>query len=496
MTVTDAGWVDTGSFRPNPGQFPIAVERHLNSFVGDHLPGVTTVTNATRYYALHGLIAQIVQDEDLDEQGTLDVLRRSEALLAYITRVHASSPSHDKRTPAPHGIDAILRSARTATGIDLPQAARVYSDAKWAFSNPYRGSELTLRILAPGAFKPGEWYDHAAASSVLEPVVQAARSTSEVTDVLAAQLADACLCTTPTSDDGAWLAKLLSGDPNQPLNAPTVGGLLWQFGRMVSIATTLGAVTNADTLADLVMFDPDLRDHQDLADMVAALRWRGALFRKESVYALRLIWRDINRLVGGARPIGELVAAFVEQLPDTKVSAFRESLPGRLDARGRPRPAERELGALPDIQRWLAVLMLGAARLSDFEGHELRGFRGTSEHSRGVWEESSPGWIAEELDRYAAQSMRDLGRRLATALIHRSQRVALWKSRFDERKQVLIYPARLHVRDGIAVKVFEETAPVPATRIPQYLSIARQAGIFTAGGGGRLALGINGGSLG
>lgn len=58
MTVTEAGWVDSGSFRPNPGQFPIRVERHLNSFVADHLPGVTTVTNATRYYALHGRVAR------------------------------------------------------------------------------------------------------------------------------------------------------------------------------------------------------------------------------------------------------------------------------------------------------------------------------------------------------------------------------------------------------------------------------------------------------
>ena len=167
MTVTEPGWVDTGSFRPNPGQFPIRVERHLNSFVGDHLPGVTTVTNATRYYALHGLIASISQHEGLDEPDTIDLLRRSEALLAYVTRVHSASPEHDKRTPAPHGIDAILRGATTSDGIDLPAAAQVYSEAKWAFANPYRGSELTLKILEPGGFVPGEWYDHDAARSRL-----------------------------------------------------------------------------------------------------------------------------------------------------------------------------------------------------------------------------------------------------------------------------------------------------------------------------------------
>lgn len=495
VTVTDPGWVDTGSFRPNPGQFPIRVERHLNSFVGDHLPGVTTVTNATRYYALHGLIANIAEEEGLDEPDTIDLLRRSEALLAYVTRVHSTSDEHDKRTPAPHGIDAILRGATTSNGIDLPLAAQVYSEAKWAFSNPYRGSELTLKILEPGGFTPGEWYDDVAARSHLSTIVEAARDASEVSEAQAAELSSACLCTTAGSEDGAWLARLLSGDPDQSLDEPTVGGLLWQFGRLVATATVVGEVTDADSLADLIMFEPTLRDHPRLAGMVASQRWRGALLRKESVHAFRLIWRDINRLVDGARPVPELVEAFADQMPTVTVSEFRSALPQRVSNSGQPLPAERELEHLPDLERWLAVLILGSARLADLEGNELRGFRGSQEHTRGVWEELSPGWVAELLERYDGHPLRDLGRGLATTLVHRSQRVALWKSRYDPRKQVLSFPARLHVRDGIAVKVFEETAPVPATRIPQYLSIARQAGMFTTDAEGRYSVGPNGGRL-
>ena len=495
MTVTDAGWVDTGSFRPNPGQFPIRVERHLNSFVGDHLPGVTTVTNATRYYALHGRVARIAQDEQLDEGATIELLRRSEALLAYVTRLHSTDASHDKRTPAPHGIDAILRGARSSSGVDLPRAADMYSDAKWAFANPYRGSELTLKILSPGLFTPGEWYDDAAARSTLEPLIDVARTADVLTDDDVAQLSSACLCTTPVSRDGEWLAGLLSGDPNQPAASPTVGGLLWQFGHMTATACTEGEVTGADSLAELVMFNPTLHDHPDLTGMVAPMRWRGALLRKESVYAWRLIWRDINRLVGGARPVNELVAAFADQLPSTGVGDFQAQLPPRMDADGRPRAAERGLRHLPQLQQWLGQLMLGAARLDDLEGPELRGFRGPQEHTRGVWEELSPGWFAGQLESYSTRSLQDLGRRLATALIHRSQRVALSKSRFDARKQVLSFPARLHVRDGIAVQVYDETAPVPATRIPQYLSITRQAGMFAADADGRLTLGPNGDRL-
>ncbi|MFC5261723.1 hypothetical protein ACFPJ1_06335 [Kribbella qitaiheensis] len=495
MTVTDTGWVDTGSFRPNRGQFPIRVERHLNSFVGDHLPGVTTVTNATRYYALHGLAARIANDEELDEPATIDLLRRSEALLAYVTHLHAAEPGHKEHTPSPHGIDAILRSARTPSGVNLREASRVYSDAKWAFANPYRGSELTLKILATGSFAPGEWYDHAAASSVLRPLVDVARSASEVTDVEAGQLSPACLCTTSVSEDGAWLGHLLSGDPGKPRDNPTVGGLLWQFGRLVAVASTVGEVSDADSLADLVMFEPKLRTHPKLAGMVAPPRWQGALLRKESVYARRLIWRDINRMVGGTRPVSELVDAFADRLPAGSVAEFRSALPDRLDKAGRPRAAERELGHLSELEQWLARVVLGAGRLADLSGHELRGFRGPQEQTRGVWEEMSPGWVAEVLDRYATRSIRDLGHHLANVLIHRSQRVALWKSRYDPRNQVLRFPARLHVRDGIAIKIFEETAPVPATRIPQYLSLARQAGMFISDANGRLSIGPNGGRL-
>lgn len=496
MTVSEAAWVETRGFRPNPGQFPIRVERHLNNFVAAHLPGVTTVTSATRYYALHGLIARIAADEELDDEETVRLLRRSEALLACVTRHHASDPTHEAQAPLPHGIDAIVRVARTLRGYDLVAAARAYAQARWAFANPYRGSELTLKVLAPGGFSPGAWYDDTAARSVLAPLVTAARETDEITDTELGGLSDACLCTTATSPDGAWLAGLLSGEPGQVAERPDLGGLLWQFGRMTAVATTLGDVTDAGSLADLVMFDPVLRDDPRLTGLVAVERWRGALLRKESVHAWRLIWREINRLVEGARPVNDLVESFADLLPATTVAAFRASLPSALDDQGRPRRAERDLAALPDLERWLARLLLGADRLGDLTAEELRGYRAREEHAHGNWEELSPGWVAQQAAAYGGRSLRDLGSHLAICLIHRSQRVALWKSRFDPSSQSLSFPARLHVRDGIAVKVFDETAPVPATRIPQYLSIARQAGLFVADDHGRLSLGSNGTRLG
>ena len=120
MPVSQTAWVDNGAFSPNRGQFPIQVERHLNAFVADHLPGVTTVTLGARYYSLHGHVAYYANQAGLDEEQTRRLLRRSEVLLAYATHRHGSDSDHPDATPPGHGIDAILRlSDGGAGGIDL-----------------------------------------------------------------------------------------------------------------------------------------------------------------------------------------------------------------------------------------------------------------------------------------------------------------------------------------------------------------------------------------
>lgn len=485
-------WVD-GGLAPNPGQFPIKVETHLNRFVSLHLPGVTTVTRGARYYALHGLVARVGEEEALSEVEVLDVLRRSEALLAYVTDRHAASKDHVRSTPSPHGIDAIRRHACTGSGLDLVKARDHYSDAKWAFSNAYRGSELTLKILSPEGFLPGEWYDPERAASGLAPLVDVARRHDQITEEVADQLSSACLCQMTNSEDAAWLSCLLTGDRNVPTGTLTAGGLLWQFGRTVVLATEIGSVSDAASVGDLLMFDEELRELLSDAGIIAAERWRGALLRKESVHALRLIWKNISDRVGGAMPVEELVEQFASSFPDDNLGDFVDDLPVAVTAEGVPLPAERSL-ELDGPRKWVAMLILGSARLGSFSEQEALGFSSNREWMAGQWEELSPGWIRDAVQRHRGQSLRAFGRMLATVLIHRSQRVALWKSGY--RSGRFVFPARLHVRDGVAVRVFGETAPEPATRIPQYLSIATQAGIFAQDGtNGQLTLGPNGGPL-
>lgn len=500
MTVSETAWVDNGVFSPNRGQFPIQVERHLNAFVADHLPGVTTVTLGARYYSLHAHVAYRANELALDEDQTRRLLRRSEVLLAYVTHRHSNKLEHAAETPPGHGIDAILRlSNGGASGIDLADCAKpgAYSLAKWGFSGAYRGSELTLKILDQAGFLPGPWHD-LGATATLDPVVERARGDDVVSAAEADTLEDACLCSMATGSDGPWLARLLSGEPGSIDPKPTRGGLLWQLGRLVTVAITRNEVRGSGQLSDLVMFDHALADQPSLAGMVGIDLWRGALLRAESVWAWRRIWRDINEThlkPAGALSVADLVDAFADSLTDTPLGVFLRDLPPIVGSTGRPLNAERQLAHLGDVERWLAILMLGSQRGQHLNSNERIGFAGGNELRGTQWEELTPGWTEHLLARHASSSLRDLGRDIAQILINRSQRVALRKANFNQAKQTFSFPARIHVRDGIAIRVFAETAPAPATRLPQYLSIARQAGMYATGSNGEYLPGVNGGSL-
>ena len=500
MTVSETAWVDNGAFSPNRGQFPIQVERHLNAFVADHLPGVTTVTLGARYYSLHPHVAYRANQQGLDEDLTRRLLRRSEALLAYVTYRHSDDAAHEGETPPGHGIDAILRLSDSGkSGIDLAECAKpgAYSLAKWGFSGAYRGSELSLKILDQAGFLPGAWHD-LKATAALDALVKRAEGGDAVSPTEADELADACLCRMAAATDGPWLARLLAGEPNSVEPKPTRGGLLWQLGRIVTTAITTREVRSSGQVAELIMFDHDLADHSALAGMVAINLWRGGLLRAESVWAWRRIWRDINEThlkPVGAMAVADLVEAFADGLRDLPLKDFLDDLPPVTDDTGRPLNAERQLDHLGDVERWMAIVMLGSQRSQHLNHNERIGFAGGNELRGTQWEELTPGWTDHLLGRHANSSVRDLGREMAQILINRSQRVALSKANYIPAKQTFSFPARIHVRDGMAIRVFAETAPAPATRLPQYLSIARQAGLYATSQAGTLMPGVNGGFL-
>ena len=256
------------------------------------------------------------------------------------------------------------------------------------------------------------------------------------------------------ADDGPWLARLLAGEPNSIEPKPTRGGLLWQLGRLVTVAITSNEVRSSSDLGKLIMFNHDLADSPALAGMVGPDLWRGGLLRAETVWAWRRIWRDINEThlkPAGVLPVQDLVDLFADSLSDVPLSAFLAELPPVDDGHERALDAERNLDHLSDVERWIAIVLLGSKRGQHLNHNERIGFAGSNELHGTQWEELTPGWTEQLLGRHPTSSLRDLGRDLALILINRSQRVALRKANYNPAKETFSFPARIHVRDGVAI---------------------------------------------
>lgn len=117
-SVIGPGWVDqrTTSIM---GLFPLSVERHVNSAVADHAFGVTTVTRAAQYYALHGLIADEARSRGLTNEETRSLLRRVEVVYEAAYLAHESTPEHPPSGAIdPHGAD-FLRPLLSTGSVDL-----------------------------------------------------------------------------------------------------------------------------------------------------------------------------------------------------------------------------------------------------------------------------------------------------------------------------------------------------------------------------------------
>jgi hypothetical protein len=212
VTVRGPGWVDHQTHNI-AGLSPLAVERYYNAAMAAHAPAVTTVTTTARYYALHGLVAHIAAERGLDADAGSALLRRSETTLALVTLQHALTTDHiDLGTV--HGGD-VLEPLRAKGEVSLNETSAAggggYAKPRWGFWGPYRGSEIRLRIVHPTRFRPGPAFNMHRVGNELGGILELAERDTLTTDDLASA-AQACLCRTAKSTDGAWLAELFAGE--------------------------------------------------------------------------------------------------------------------------------------------------------------------------------------------------------------------------------------------------------------------------------------------
>jgi hypothetical protein len=492
--VQGPGWVDHTTI-PISGLFPLSVERYLNSAVAHHAPGVTTVTSAARYYALHAMVAHEKQKTGLSDQDARALLRRVEVVYATVCRAHKQTTEHpDDWNVDAHGND-FLRDRLAAGPVKLSEVADIgsgtYAKASWGFWGPYRGSEMMLTVLDTKGFLPGPGYDDSAVRGALGPVLELAQKATTIGLSDVAGLGAACLCQTSHGTDGAWLAHLFAGDAD----AGGTVGILGQTMRMLATAMTTTTLTSERDLAQFVMYDPTLLQHDRLAIHEVCRRWRGIVMRAESVNAWRFLWGDLCAQLPtqGATPQGELRDWLADLAPTGTVQQFADSLPPTVGDYGEPLPAELDqvLGNPQDPMRRIAVILLGARRQQELKDSELLGFRGRPNRPEAV-EELSPHWVNSVFQSWGPRPMRDFNAHLVDVMLNRSQRIALRKSRYDRKTGNFTIPSRVNVRDGLVFRLFGEVPRQPSLRWTQLLSMGRQVGLFDRNPDGRWVLGKRG----
>ncbi|MDM7853671.1 hypothetical protein [Cellulomonas alba] len=488
--VEGPGWVDHSS-DPIQGLFPLAVEQFLNAAVAVNVPGVTTVTNTARYYALHALIADEAQRRRLDGGQARNLLRRTEIVYALICMSHQQSDGHDSWYPAAHGRDRIL-SFLSSGQVDLDDAAGMgpgkYANAATGFLGPYFGSEVSLGWLADGPLSPGPAYDRPVVHRELGPVVDLAATTSSLGLADVADLGSMCLCRAATSDDGGLLAERFAGRPDE---AGTVAGNIGQLMRLFATAMGSSEVRTERDLGAFVMFSPVVVD--DPRSTEIWLRWRGIRTRAASVAAWRELFAHTCRyLNGGPLTVDQLGRLLAEDMPAGTLADFVAGLPPVVDAHGAPLPAELEIADRPSPERHLATLALGAMRfrlLHDTSGPVRLGLAGPPGH-RFESEELSPQWVSNVLSDWGARPVAEFARWLASVMVNRAHRVTMSKSYWRPGRYVM--PLRILLQDDLVVKMHGEATGEPPLRWTQLLSMGRQTGIFSVSDAGVWELGPRG----
>ncbi len=476
--VTGPGWVDH-STSPIQGLFPLAVEQFLNAAVAVNAPGVTTVTNTARYYALHALVADECERRHLDQAQTRELLRRTEVVYALLCMSHQQHEGHHPWYPAPHGRDRLAAALSSGT-VELAAAAGTgqgkYANAASGFLGPYFGSEVTLGLLGTGPLTPGPAYDRTVVHGELGPVVELASSAVHLGLDDVAHLGSMCLCQAATSTDGALLATRFAGRPNE---TGTVAASIGQVMRLFATAMRTSEIRTQADLGAFVMFDPTVAQHPLSSDVW--LRWRGLRTRMASVAAWRELFAHLCRyLNAGPLTVGELGGRLADEMPSGTVGAFVDSLPDVVDAAGAPLPAELEVAdRLSAPVRHLATLALGARRfqeLADTDGPLRLGFTGPPGH-RFQSEELSPQWVSNVLADWRSRPVRELATWLASVMVNRAHRVTMSKSYWN-RDGRFVMPLRIWLQDDLVVKLHGEATGEPSLRWAQLLSMGRQTGIF------------------
>lgn len=507
--VEGPGWVDA-STSPYRGLNPIASENYINSAVGRHAYGVTTITSVARYYALHGALADFIAAEGLETSAAAEFIRRAEVVYALVCMSHAETDEHLADVPQPHGGRNIARALATGP-IDLSVLAGAdrsarYARPDWGFWDTY--STVTALFGITDGLGPGKNYDRDVVGPAFQGVIDLAGAGDTIGLDDVRHLHDACLCRASKASDGEWLADLFAGRPG---DGTTIAAVIGQTLQLIDAAIATGRIRGPGDIAEEVLFT-DLVATHDRSTKIWK-HWQGIFLRAEQVHAWNALWSELsNGLdIAGAMTVEDFVGNLADRLDaGLTVGALFDALP-ELEANARSlADAEHAAGDLDDssgpervdtairylgvgAKRWAAYAKSSVGDVTPASDPEvLFGFQGPPD-SYHAGEELSPQWTYRLFEQWRERPLKGFGEHLGRILLARHQRVALSKANWRDGR--LMLPIRVEAVDGIVFRRFDESSGYPSLRLNRILSMARQVGIFAVDSDGVWHRGPRGGLL-
>jgi hypothetical protein len=456
---------------------PLRVENSIFTVVDRLLPGVISTTPHARYLGLHGLVRQEATLRGLSGAQAIDLTRRCEAVIAAISHYHEP---HSVVLPEAHGESSVRGMLEADGSLDVAEvsAAGKYSKAVTGFYGTYRGPEIVLGIIDPGADQePGERYEDGIVRPALEGIFAlAGRERISANELRAA--GHLCPCAA-RGEEAEWLRSIVGGTAGGDPYA-TSDEARHETARIV--AKTIGGVglritDLASTVRSAVSYGGPLSGGPYVGIELAEA-WRGLMLRNRSVGAWRNMWFWIVRQLAEPHTAAALADAFAAELPaDWTVGDLTATLPPGIDGDVLLR-VEEDLRAAqpgPHLLTELQILAAGVRRLDELEGRAYKVLAGDDLDDLG------PLWLREELASNATRPLRAWAAELVEYLLWRSQRIAMWKMDLRNPNAPRL-PAQVIERDRIWHQQMRAGGGEPGMRIPRLISMLTGAGALGSDG--------------
>ncbi|MGW2308319.1 hypothetical protein [Actinomadura luteofluorescens] len=486
VPVEGPEWSERG-IEQRSGRYPLRVEAPVLRAIELLVPGISSVTRYVRYYALYAALGAHAADRDLDGAASLRLLRRSEVVLAAVSRLHDDP---DAWPGMGHAVDEVRHSLdgdvlHTDAAARMEDSDHPYSPRRSGFWSQYLGPSTVLgaAVNEGDVPRPGRHACPPEVAALFAPVLSAAAD--DVLDGARMQALAPLAMQAPERPEVPWMRELFTATRNGRHDPEEWGSddrrrraTFRMLGRAVDLHGGEDALGWEEYARSAVAFGSEAETDPVLRGVDNVLGWRGLLLRNYSVSAWRRLWAALVRSIGSQdgeadQSLEELRAWLADPMPATSLRACLDELPDTMTG-GHPAPAERQIMQDEDWRDPLVnvkLLLIGGRRAGELSGEARTTFLGAQNDIL------NPLWVARLIDDFADRPLRDLAVRLVDDMLAQARRIALAKTRPDANGRMKVF-SRVHERGGRYYKTGDEGDGDIGTRLHQTGDFAEQLGLL------------------